>query len=46
MKPSSEVILATVTDESKVTQIAINHELWDKRDVDKFAEQFSESTPS
>merc|ERR1712151_38455 len=37
-----KVILATDPDESKVMQIAVNYELWDKRDVDKFEKQFHE----
>jgi ABC-type uncharacterized transport system auxiliary subunit len=39
-----KVILATDPDESKVMQIAVNYELWDKRDVDKFEEQFCEAS--
>merc|ERR1712151_1080262 len=38
-----KVILATDPDESKVMQIAVNYELWDKRDVDKFEKQFHEA---
>merc|ERR1719356_625826 len=37
-----KVILATGPDESKVLQIAINYELWDGRDVEKFEKQFCE----
>merc|ERR1711920_991309 len=37
-----KVILATDPDESSVTQLAVNYELWDKRDVDKFEAQFHE----
>jgi hypothetical protein len=37
-----KVILATEPDETKVLQLCVNYELWDKRDVDKFGEQFSE----
>jgi len=35
-----KVILATSSDESDVTQIVVNYELWDKRDVEKFEKQF------
>jgi len=38
-----KVLLATTTDESKVMQIAVNYELWDKRDVEKFEKQFVEA---
>jgi len=37
-----KVLLATTPDESKVMQIAVNYELWDKRDVEKFEKQFIE----
>jgi hypothetical protein len=37
-----KVILATTPDESKVTQIVVNYELWDRRDVEKFEKQFCE----
>jgi len=37
-----KVILATSPDESGVTQIVVNYELWDKRDVEKFEKQFCE----
>jgi len=40
-----KVILATEGDESKVLQIAINYELWDKRDIEKFEAQFSDAPP-
>jgi len=36
-----KVVLATVADESRVVQLAVNHELWDERDAKKFALQFS-----
>jgi len=37
-----KVVLATQPDETKVLQLCVNYELWDKRDVDKFGDQFSE----
>jgi len=37
-----KVLLATTPEESKVMQIAVNYELWDKRDVEKFEKQFHE----
>ncbi|CAK0801128.1 unnamed protein product [Prorocentrum cordatum] len=37
-----KVVLATEPDETKVLQLCVNYELWDKRDVDKFGEQFAE----
>jgi hypothetical protein len=37
-----KVVLATAPDESKVLQLAINYELWDKRDKDGFMRQFSD----
>jgi len=40
-----KVILATEGDESRVMQIAINYELWDKRDVEKFEAQFGDAPP-
>jgi hypothetical protein len=38
-----KVILATSPDESSVTQIVVNYELWDKRDVEKFEKQFADA---
>merc|ERR1712087_1032160 len=38
-----KVLLATTPDERKVMQVAVNYELWDKRDVDKFEKQFCEA---
>merc|ERR1712228_762298 len=38
-----KVLLATTRDERKVMQVAVNYELWDKRDVEKFERQFSEA---
>merc|ERR1711920_130167 len=38
-----KVLLATTLDERKVMQVAVNYELWDKRDVEKFERQFCEA---
>merc|ERR1712014_530270 len=38
-----KVLLATTPDETKVMQVAVNYELWDKRDVEKFEKQFCEA---
>eukprot|EP00415_Alexandrium_ostenfeldii_P003953 UN3953 len=35
-----KVVLATVPNESRVLQIAVNYEMWDSRDVTKFEGQF------
>ncbi|CAE7039146.1 unnamed protein product [Symbiodinium natans] len=35
-----KVTLATVKDEMDVLHIAINHDMWDERDVKKFSDQF------
>merc|ERR1712083_525555 len=37
-----KVVLATTPDESRVMQVAVNYELWDRRDTDKFEKQFCE----
>jgi hypothetical protein len=37
-----KVLLATTPDEGKVMQVAVNYELWDRRDTDKFEKQFYE----
>ena len=37
-----KVTLATVSDETRVLQVAINYEVWDGRDVKKFGAQFDE----
>merc|ERR1712113_496152 len=36
-----KVVTATVRDESNVIQVAVNFELWEQRDVDKFKGQFT-----
>lgn len=35
-----KVTLATISEERDLLHIAINHEMWDERDVKKFADQF------
>lgn len=35
-----KVTLATISEEKDVLHIAINHEMWDERDVRKYADQF------
>ncbi|CAE7250092.1 unnamed protein product [Symbiodinium necroappetens] len=35
-----KVTLATVSDETDVLHIAINHDMWDERDVKKYSDQF------
>ena len=35
-----KVTLATISEEKDVLHIAINHEMWDERDVKKYADQF------
>mmetsp|Transcript_126680 Transcript_126680/g.270253 ORF Transcript_126680/g.270253 Transcript_126680/m.270253 type:complete len:450 (+) Transcript_126680:44-1393(+) len=35
-----KVVLATVPDERDVTQITVNYELWDKRDVERYESQY------
>jgi hypothetical protein len=37
-----KVIKATVPDEKNVMQIAVNYELWEKRDLEKFEAQFND----
>merc|ERR1712060_762990 len=36
-----KVVTATVNDESNVIQVAVNFELWEQRDVEKFKAQFT-----
>jgi len=38
-----KVLLATTLDERNVMQVAVNYELWDKRDVEQFEKQFCEA---
>merc|ERR1712060_527903 len=36
-----KVVTATVKDETQVIQVAVNFELWEQRDVEKFKAQFT-----
>ena len=38
-----KVTLATVSDEMDVLHIAINHDMWDERDVKKYSDQFQDA---